>query len=140
MEMDEIRTEKKPRPANPDLEAGSPTGNPSGEEEEGGGGSEEGEDGEGRVVKKETVVLRLGEGKLTGPMRFITWYAASFTFLVMAGFITWLLMISPPFNVTPVLRPDDLLPHIPPHLKGSTTTEIPPDTEEPEFSSDFNQA
>ncbi|XP_064117245.1 uncharacterized protein LOC135222843 [Macrobrachium nipponense] len=135
MEMDEIKTERKPRRSSQDPEAGEPTEDPGGEE-----GSEEGEDGEGKVVKKETVVLRLGEAKLTGPMRFITCYAAGFTFLIMAGFIVWLLMISPPFNVTPVLRPDEMLAHIPPHLKGSTTTDMPPDTEEPEFSSDFNQA
>lgn len=48
---------------------------------------------------------RLGEGKLTGPMRFITCYASAFTFVIMTAIIVGLLLISPPFNVEPeILR------------------------------------
>ncbi|XP_027211176.2 uncharacterized protein [Penaeus vannamei] len=54
------------------------------------------------VVKRDTVVVRLGEGKLTGPMRYITCYATVFTFVVMTGGIVWLLMISPPYNPRPL--------------------------------------
>lgn len=48
---------------------------------------------------------RLGEGKLTGPMRFITCYASAFTFVVMTAIIVGLLLISPPFNVEPEILP-----------------------------------
>ena len=140
MEMDEIRKEKPPttKQSSCDPEAGCPSTEDvtaEGDEEEEGQGSG------GKVVKKETVVLRLGEAKLTGPMRFVTCYAAAFTFLVMTGFIVWLLMISPPFNVTPQILAEDMEAHLPPHLRASTTTTVlPPSTEQPEFSSDFNQA
>nr|XP_053649014.1 uncharacterized protein LOC128700084 [Cherax quadricarinatus] len=118
-----------------DLEAGRSS---SGEDADG-GRSVEDEAGEGTTAKRETVVLRLGEGKLSGPMRFITCYASVFTFVVMIAFIVWLLIISPPFTVEPEMLPGrgDSNP-APPDI--TRTTLIPTNTETPEFSADFNQA
>lgn len=56
--------------------------------------------------KEQPPPLRLGEGKLTGPMRFITCYASVFTFIVMTAIIVGLLLISPPFNVQPAILPE----------------------------------
>lgn len=75
------------------------------------------------VVKRDTVVVRLGEGKLTGPMRYITCYATVLTFMVMAGGIVWLLMISPPYN-----------PVSPPGRGSSSTTTTSPFTSDSPFS------
>ncbi|XP_071535094.1 uncharacterized protein [Panulirus ornatus] len=97
------------------------------------------EEGQG-VAKKETVVVRLGEGKLTGPMRFITCYATVFTFVVMTGGIVWLLLISPPFNVAPETLPGRSGAGLPQPTSVLQTTVFPTETETPEFSSDFNQA
>ncbi|KAK8384217.1 hypothetical protein O3P69_009155 [Scylla paramamosain] len=59
-----------------------------------------------RGRKEQPPPLRLGEGKLTGPMRFITCYASAFTFVVMTAIIVGLLLISPPFNVQPAILPE----------------------------------
>ncbi|KAK4313498.1 hypothetical protein Pmani_015160 [Petrolisthes manimaculis] len=98
--------------------------------------------------------LRLGEGKLTGPMRFITCYASTFTFLIMTVIIVGLLLISPPFNVEPAVRGGDasLSNNTSNTTAVSATTTVPhaallvmtsvfpSDTGTPAFSSDFNQA
>ena len=59
-----------------------------------------------RERKDQPPPLRLGEGKITGPMRFITCYASVFTFIVMTAIIVGLLLISPPFNVQPEILPE----------------------------------
>lgn len=58
-----------------------------------------------QAKKEDPPPLRLGEGKITGPMRFITCYASVFTFVLMTAIIVGLLLISPPFNVEPEILP-----------------------------------
>ncbi|XP_047485907.1 uncharacterized protein LOC125036987 [Penaeus chinensis] len=88
----------------PGSESHASAGSRAAEGDDDGGGSRDEDVESGRsakeqpVVKRDTVVVRLGEGKLTGPMRYITCYATVFTFVVMTGGIVWLLMISPPYN------------------------------------------
>ncbi|KAG7167752.1 hypothetical protein Hamer_G010139 [Homarus americanus] len=126
-----------------DVEAGqSSTGDDAEDRRQSGGSGEEGTEGEGgeEVVKKETVVLRLGEGKIEGPMRFITCYASVFTFTVMIGIIMWLLIISPPFTVKPEILPGRSNSSSSSSSTVTRTTVLPLNTETPEFSSDFNQA
>lgn len=156
MEMKDV---KKKYLEDMDIEAGQSSMS------DGEGGGDEGDEGRGRGGKNDTKdgvdgdgtqsqgdkdptkppppPLRLGEGKLTGPMRFVTCYASTFTFVLMTLITVGLLLISPPFNVEPAVRGDSNS-----SMKETTTVSpmviltsvFPPDTGTPDFSSDFNQA